>query len=467
MELKIFLTTFLVIIVTRIVFDTISRKWKSGVKPLLACFIDAICYYPMLFGIGPYKKRGLYMETIINKEKKNLKLYDMGGDEKEMTKRYDPVMDLGFERSKAEISPGGVLFLANSLSKRIQLRLKLIDYVKKHPKVETIPVKRPVFVTGFTRTGTTFLHEMLGLHPDVRSHYTWEQIEFVPRTDEESMEALIEDRKKRYEDNKYEFGFLTTVAGDAIQSIHRIEYDAPEECTTLIAMEVPLNFPTLPFKLFASKEVMDMGAKDAFSLYKKYLQVMSFQAPDRQGPFNWMLKCPFYLPYLTELNEGFPDATIVWTHRNPVECIGSACSLYETIMRIAVNSWTIDKKALGAAVMEYSLLSLEKAIRSIEKAGKNMRIVHVRYADNIKNPKSVCKQVLDMTGIPFTEEYEQLLDDYLAESHRKRKAMKEKKAKEAATNKPVELHSYSLEEYGLSKEIVSKKFESYITKYNL
>ena len=347
------------------------------------------------------------------------------------------------------------------------MRLELVDYLKKHPKVEKIAVKNPVFVIGFPRTGTTFLHEILGLHPDVRMHYTWEQIEFVPRTSEESMEAFTKDRKLRYDSNQGEFGLLTSVAGEAIQSIHRVEYDAPEECTTPCGMELPFNIPTIPFMPFAAKEVIAMGAKDAFPLYKQYLQLLTFQSPERQSPFTWMLKCPFHLPYLSELHATFPDATIVWTHRNPVECIASACSLYETIMKISVDSWTIDKHALGSAVMEYSFLSLEKAIRSIEKAAKTMRIVHIRYADNIKDPKAVCKQVMDMAELPYSDEYVGLLDDYMAESTKKRKAMKEKKAKEAAGGKAVELHSYSLEEYGLNTEIVLAKFDAYIAKYNL
>jgi hypothetical protein len=52
----------------------------------------------------------------------------------------------------------------------------------------------------------------------------------------------------------------------------------------------------------------------------------------------WNLKCPFYLPYLKELEKSFPDAVLVWTHRNPVECIASACSLYELGLNMAFES---------------------------------------------------------------------------------------------------------------------------------
>ena len=57
------------------------------------------------------------------------------------------------------------------------------------------------------------------------------------------------------------------------------------------------------------------------------------------------------------------------------------------------------------------------------------------------------------------------LYDALAESARKRKEMKEKKAMKGG-GKTV-LHAYSLEEYGLSEEIVLAKFDAYISKCNL
>ena len=61
-----------------------------------------------------------------------------------------------------------------------------------------VPVKKPLFVIGFPRTGTTFLHEMLGLHPLLRMHYLWEQYEHVPTTSSEDCIELLKDRRERY-----------------------------------------------------------------------------------------------------------------------------------------------------------------------------------------------------------------------------------------------------------------------------
>ena len=82
-----------------------------------------------------------------------------------------------------------------------------------------------------------------------------------------------------------------------------------------------------------------LGASNAFRYYKQYLQLLTFTDNDRyssRDEFTWMLKCPFHSPYLEELHKAFPESTVVWTQRNRVECIASACSLYEALLQIGM-----------------------------------------------------------------------------------------------------------------------------------
>ena len=64
--------------------------------------------------------------------------------------------------------------------------------------------------------------------------------------------------------------------------------------------------------------------------------------------------------------------------RDPAQCIASACSLYYTLLAMIAEESTIDKHALGAAVMDYTKLSLEAALDTIAK-NPSMNVVHVRY----------------------------------------------------------------------------------------
>ena len=72
------------------------------------------------------------------------------------------------------------------ISARIELnmtfvrRLKMIEYLKQVPRVLSIGVPSPVFVMGLPRTGTTFLHRLLSLDPQVRAPFLWELLAPVP-----------------------------------------------------------------------------------------------------------------------------------------------------------------------------------------------------------------------------------------------------------------------------------------------
>lgn len=447
------------------VVDILRRKSLAQSKPWLTCVLDTLFYIPHVMEIGPWGEPN-DINTAIVKAIKATGLKDVGSTECAFMARYSTARTAGYRNAKATYSPTGYLIALNSLQKRMEMRLKFVDYLKKHPKVLDVKMEDPVFVIGFPRTGTTFLHELLGLYPQFRSHYSWEQMDTVPRTDDESIEALEADRKKRYEGNRGHFDLMLRLAGPSIQSVHRIGYDETEECTTPCALELPWAVPELPFVAYACQEVIPMGAGETFDLYKKQLQLMTFQSADRRDKdFTWMLKCPFHLPYLSELHHTFPQGTVVWTHRDPCECIASCCSLYEHLMWLCFENHTIDRNALGRYVMLYTKLALEKAFESLEKDAASFKVVHIRYADTIKDPKGMCKSILDKVGREYTAEYDRILDEYLAKNAAKREAMKKEKTGNRTSGE--NLHAYSLEEYGLSREQVEEAFKGYIEKYNL
>lgn len=392
------LVLFLIVaFIVRTLLSFYKRLKSSPHRPTLTNFLDALVEIFAALKVGPWSQP-CDIHTAMKRAIKETGLSDIGTTTNfEFLKRYDTSRNIGTEKSKAVISPAGAYFMGENLTKRFKNRLYFVDYLKKHPSILKIEVKSPVFVIGFPRTGTTFLHEILGLHEDVRMHYTWEQMAPVPTTHDEGRAALNADRVKRYNDNKGQFEMLFKyLIGQEIQHIHRIGYDEPEECTIPCAFELPWALSEIPFNVFAAKELFPMGAGDAFVYYRKFLQMMTWQSEDRAGQdFTWLLKCPFHLPYLEDLHKEFPGATVVWTHRDPAECIASACSLYETIMRMACEESSLDAKALGRAVMNYTKLSLEKAEATFKKLGKGLKVIHIRYIDNVKNTKAVCKNVLE------------------------------------------------------------------------
>ena len=385
-------------VVGKLLLSFIQRRKNNPHRPTLTSFLDAMCEIFLFIRIGPWA----YPPDIDAATKLAMKetgLTDWGTtDNFDFVKRYNAVRTAGMMKSHARFSPVGHYYVLSSLVRRMATRLKLFGYLKKHPTIQQIQMKAPVFVIGFPRTGTTFLHEMLGLHESVRMHYTWEQMDPIPISDEESIAAQRKDGEVRYKKNLSYFNFMFHhVISRRIQDIHRIGYDEPEECTTPCAMELPWNISELGFLPFAVDELIPLGAGDAFVHYRKFLQLMTWCGSDRRDQeFTWMLKCPFHLPYLDALHKEFPDATILWTHRDPAECIASACSLYETLMCMFLEEDSVDKLLLGKAVMNYTKRCLEVAEESIKRLGSKFKILHIKYRETVKEPKETCKKVFEM-----------------------------------------------------------------------
>lgn len=382
--------------ITLLVLRILWRISNAPSRKYVVSIFDAIFDIPAFFKIGPWSVPADIHTAIVAGIKKT-KLSDFGGSVKSsFIKLYDMNRHIGLKKSGGKFSPAGHLMIGLSMERRIEARLNFVSYLKKHPSVEKTKLKPPIFVIGLTRTGTTFLHELLGLNENFRSHYTWEQMDPVPKTDDENLDAQAVDRVKRYDSNKGSFNLLFKhLIHEKIQHIHRIAYDETEECTIPCSFELPWALVDLPLMIFACEEVIPMGAGDAFDLYKKLLQLLTWQSKDRRDQdFTWMLKCPFHLPYLPELFQSFPGATVVWTHRDPAECIASACSLFETIMQMGMEESSVNPILVGKAVMNYSKLILQKAEQALINLPPGIKVVHLRYKDTIQEPKNSCKKVI-------------------------------------------------------------------------
>ena len=142
---------------------------------------------------------------------------------------------------------------------------------------------------------------------------------------------------------------------------------------------------------------------------------------------------------------------------------------------------SLDRKALGRCVLDYTHAALAKAGAAIAAAERTRGavsssaasssssssssssgpVMHIRYADNVRDPVSVCRAVFARAGMTDprqTEEWERRVAAYLEKNKAERAA---KRGKEKA------LHSYSLEDYGLTEQGVRERFKEYTDRYNL
>jgi hypothetical protein len=198
-------------------------------------------------------------------------------------------------------------------------RLNYVGDRKQFPEIAKQQIERPVFIIGLPRTGTTILHDILAQDPANRAPLTWEAM--FPSPPPET--ATFDD------DPRIEICAATFPDIDAMipgfKAMHPMGALLTQECVTLMgeAMCTPLFHNQ--FRVPSYQDWVD-GEADFRHVYDFHLQQLQ-HLQSRHMRDRWVLKTGAHLWGLEHLLATYPDARIVFTHRDPVDSMTSYASL--------------------------------------------------------------------------------------------------------------------------------------------
>lgn len=440
-------------------YFTIQRK--SPEKTLFNCFVNEVLGPIRFFKVGPYKfgnKQLTDIDLNMKYASKKVKLTDYGDNE--FKAHFKAIIESDVQK-KQRYTNLGYIAAKIELSLNFVRRLRLIQYYKDVPKVLSVPVRKPVFVMGLPRTGTTFLHRLLSLDPAVRAPLLWELLNPVPEPlDYDDAPAAFEaDRKKRSKFIKNIIASRKQMGDHALDHIHEIEHDLPEECLMGLSDSMPVMLQYIYSNYMNIDEYLKLDSTKAYEGYKNMLKLLSYQIGEEKNPRKWMLKCPIHLFYIKQIAAVFPDAQLIWTHRHPISAVPSLCSLIEGFHHVYYEPELCDKPALGKALGDSTGDILNKACQDIEES--HLDCGHVMYNELVKNPVETVKNIYKQMGWDFTDEYARIMDNYIADNNSKREEVSKKTEGKA-------LHQYSPESYGLTEnELCVGPYAEYISKFNV
>ncbi len=317
-------------------------------------------------------------------------------------------------------------------------RLKITAYLEQRPELLQRPVERPVFVFGVPRTGTTLLSNLLAADPARRSPLTWEIDDPVPPaaaamlyTDPRALARLEMERKMlaaRPEMGKY----------------YRNSAIYPNECMFFIMQDFKALIWESRGKLPNYRDwLFQADLASTYQYHKRYLQLLAAEAPG-----TWNLKMPSHALWLPALLKVYPDARLVWTHRDPYTATGSFCSL----ISLSHQAFTaaVDKEWLGQDCSFQAVEHANRIMDARDQLGED-RIIDVHYADLMRKPLETMRQLYQALGDDFTQEAEAGMSSWLADNPQ------DKFGK----------HEYKLAQFGLSPEKLAPRFERYLSRYEV
>jgi hypothetical protein len=333
----------------------------------------------------------------------------------------------------------GVQRFRGAIIGSLATRLKTTAYLEQRPELLERPIERPVFVFGIPRTGTTLLSNLLAADPARRSPLTWEIDDPVPPpttatlyNDPRALARLDQERKllaARPEMGKY----------------YRFSAIYPNECMFFIHSDFKALMWEGRGKLPNYRDWLfhDADLTSTYQYHKRFLQLLQADAPGV-----WSLKQPSHGLWIDTLLKVYPDARLVWAHRDPIAATGSFCSL----MRMGHSAFGLQPDIAWLAE-NYPWQAVEHANRIMsarERLGSD-RMVDVHYADLMRDPLQTMRALYRSLGDDFSAAAENAMRAWLADNPQGKFGK----------------HEYALEQFGLTAERVRSMFEPYLSRYEV
>lgn len=331
-------------------------------------------------------------------------------------------------------------FIRETYGKGLRQRLALQDHLRRHPEIADVRVERPLFVLGFPRTGTTVLQNLLALDPSRRGLRFWELITPLPLRDGDPRD---EARRIALARNVLR---AARIMAPEQALIHDVRADTFEECWYLFCN----TFRVLNWDIQGMEDygewLMEADLVPAYEEYRTWLQVLLHQRPADQ----LLLKCPEHLWFVDALLEVFPDACIVWTHRDPAASVGSYASLMSLTHRTLFGQF--EPTEMGPFIQRRLKVGVERAMAARDRWGREENFHDVAFEDVVRDPAGVVAGIAEHFDLPMHPGTADAVAAWQASPARQDKRGR---------------HRYRPEAFGIDPGEVARDFAPYVERFGI
>jgi hypothetical protein len=308
--------------------------------------------------------------------------------------------------AEAALTMLGRVIARADLGRLLENRLRMVDARRREPAIAAGEVRRPLFILGLPRTGTTILHELLAEDPVNRVPMTWEVMHPWPPPERATYET--DPRIARVE--KHFAGIDRLIPG--FKAMHPMGARLPQECVALTAHDFASMLFSTTHRLPAYQAWLDAAdLRGVYASHRRQLQYLQWRCPAER----WVLKSPGHLWALDALLAVYPDARIVQTHRDPLKVVASLASLVTLLRGLASDD--VDIRAVGAEWTRCLALGLERSVAARERVDPG-RVLDVQFADFIRDEVGTVRRIYDHFEMRLSADAEARMRRFLAANPR-------------------------------------------------
>jgi hypothetical protein len=340
---------------------------------------------------------------------------------------------------EARLSPFGRVMVNQQLLGILKNRLVAQKAWAESPAILKHDIRRPIFILGLPRTGTTALHHLLGQDPGIQVLEYWLAAAPSPRpprgqweTDPRFKQAVRDLKTMYYLD-------------PSLKAMHLMTADGPEECRHLLQQAFTDDTfdcnATIPsYSEWYAKHDM----RDAYARHRDLLKLIGSPQPERR----WVLKYPVHMRNLRTVFETYPDACIVQTHRDPAKVMPSLCSVVAGWRAIYEDD--VDRRAIAEWQIEIWASGMEHAME-VRNERDSSQFFDLHFREVLADPMGAVRRVYEYFGVEMTEEAERRMRRWHAEN---------------PPGKHGE-HRYSAEDFGLTDRTITDRYAAYIEHFRV
>ena len=337
-------------------------------------------------------------------------------------------------------------WLGRSIARReivrlLENRLRLVEDRKRNPEIAKVEIRRPLFVVGLPRTGSTIFHDLLAQDPANRVPLTWECMWPSPPPRRESFET---DPRIAECDAQFP-GVDRLIPG--FKAMHPMGAHLGQECVVLTQHSFASPIFHNEYRVPSYEDWVDAcDWRPVYEFHRRQLQHLQWRCPGER----WVLKSGMHMWGLEQLFEAYPDALVVQTHRDPVKVATSFASL-ATLVR-SMGSEAVDAREVAADWIPRLARALEHAMDVRKRLGEpRERFFDLQFREFVSDPIGAVEKVYGHFGLPLSGQAVDRMRAFVAANPQGKHGV----------------HRYRPAEYGLDPDRERERFRRYTERFGI
>ncbi|HXJ33431.1 MAG TPA: sulfotransferase [Candidatus Eisenbacteria bacterium] len=342
---------------------------------------------------------------------------------------------------ESRLSIVGRIAARHDLTGMLMNRLLMERDRRLHPAITDEQIRRPLFILGLPRSGSTFLHGLLAQDPANRVPRHWELRSPSPPPDRATY-----DTDPRIERAARDIRWFLRLA-PRFKTIHPVGAQLPEECVVILSHSfLSFQFSSTWFVPSYQSWLDRQDLRPAYRYHRQFLQNLQWRCPGER----WVLKAPPHLPGLRALCATYPDANMVVTHRDPLEVVASVTSLH-VVLRQTFSAF-VDPVKVGDEVTRLLADDIRRGFEARDEGcAPPERFVDVQYTDLVRDPMGIVRRIYRHFDLPLSAEAEQAMQRHLGRNRKDAEGP----------------HVYSLAEFGLDERVERERYRAYWDRWGV